>query len=181
MKSALVVIDVQKGLFEPEPAPFDADLVISRINTLSSRGRKAGVPVVFVQHETADGALSHGAPGWELDPRLQVAPGDHLIRKTTPDSFLRTRLTELLTKLEATHLILCGYATEFCVDTTARRAAGLKYHVTLAADAHTTHDKAHAPADAIRAHHNATLPAIGSYGVPIDAILSRDIVFNEGA
>lgn len=176
MKSALVVIDVQKGLFGPEPVPFDAKPVISRINELASRCRSASVPVIFVQHETQSGGLVYGSPGWELDPRLRVEPGDHVIRKTTPDSFLRTRLTELLTKLGATHLILCGYATEFCVDTTARRAAGLKYHVTLAADAHTTHDKSHASGDVIRAHHNATLPAIRSYGVPIDAILSGEIV-----
>ncbi|VFQ44031.1 cysteine hydrolase family protein [Desulfoluna butyratoxydans] len=176
MKSALLVIDVQKGLFGPEPAPFEAEPVISRINELASRCRNASVPVIFVQHETENGGLVYGSLGWGLDPRLRGEPGDHVIRKTTPDSFLRTRLTELLTKLGATHLILCGYATEFCVDTTARRAAGLKYRVTLAADAHTTHDKPHASGDAIRAHHNATLPAIRSFGVPIDAILSGEIV-----
>jgi len=61
------------------------------------------------------------------------------------------------------------------VDTTTRSAAAHGYAVTLAADAHTTHDKAHASAAQIRTHHNATLPDITSFGpriraVPADAI-----------
>ncbi|MNL42777.1 Isochorismatase family protein [compost metagenome] len=71
--------------------------------------------------------------------------------------------------------MVCGYATEFCVDTTVRRAAGLGMPVTLAADAHTTHDKPHASGARIRAHHNATLPAISSFGVKIAAVPAADI------
>jgi len=176
MKSALLVIDVQKGLFEPPP--FDADLVISRINDLATGARNEGTPVIYIQHETASGGgLDPDTPGCELDARLQVEPGDHRIRKTTPDSFLKTRLEELLKKLQVTHLVVSGYATEFCVDTTTRRAAGLGYHVTVAADAHTTHDKPHADGKTIQAHHNATLPAMKSFGVTINALSSEDIAF----
>lgn len=176
MKSALLVIDVQKGLFETPP--FDADLVIFRINDLAIRARNEGSPVIYIQHETSPGGgLDHDSPGWELDARLQVEPGDHRIRKTTPDSFLKTRLEELLKKLQVTHLVVSGYATEFCVDTTTRRAAGLGYHVTLAGDAHTTHDKPHADGKTIQAHHNATLPAMKSFGVIINALASADIDF----
>jgi len=76
--------------------------------------------------------------------------------------------------------VVCGYATEFCVDTTLRRAAGLGLTVTLAADAHTTHDKPHADGGQIRAHHNATLPAISSFGVKIAAVAAADL-FTGGA
>ena len=176
MKSALLVIDVQKGLFKV--APFDLGPMISRINNLATRAREQGVPVVYVSHETAPGGgLDHGTPAWELDGRIVSMAGDHSIRKTTPDSFLRTHLTELLTKLGVTHLVLSGYATEFCVDTTARRAAALGYDVTLAADAHTTHDKTHATGAAIRAHHNATLPSIASFGVTIQAVPAGEVSF----
>jgi nicotinamidase-related amidase len=61
------------------------------------------------------------------------------------------------------------------VDTTTRRAAGLGYHVVLAADAHTSHDKPHATGAKIREHHNATLSDITSFGVPIRAVASADI------
>jgi nicotinamidase-related amidase len=74
-------------------------------------------------------------------------------------------------------IVICGYASEFCVDTTSRRAAALGYPVIIAADAHTTHDKAHASALQIRTHHNATLENISSFGPVIRAIDSQQIVF----
>ena len=75
MNLALLVIDVQRGLFEPQPPPADADAVVERINALSAKAREAGMPVVFVQHERA-GDLEAESPGWALHPGLQVAEGD---------------------------------------------------------------------------------------------------------
>lgn len=175
MRSALLVIDVQRRLFDEEPRPFEANATIDRINALTARARQSKVPVVFVQHESESGSMVRGSDGWQLATGLHVADGDQHVRKTTPDSFLRTALGELLADQATENVIVCGYATEFCVDTTVRRAAALGYSVTIAADAHTTHDKAHASGAQIRAHHNATLPAITSFGRPIVAVPSADI------
>lgn len=175
MNLALVVIDVQHGLFQPAPA--DADAVVERINGLSARARRAGAPVIFVQHERDD--LSPDSDAWALHPALDVQAGDHRIRKTTPDSFLRTGLDEVLSFCGVECLVLCGYATEFCVDTTTRSAAAHGYHVMLAADAHTTHDKPHADAARIRAHHNATLSSIRSFGPSIRAVPAAEIRFAD--
>ena len=176
MKSALIVIDVQRALFETSPPPFDAADVLARINALADRARAAGAPVIYVQHESPGTLMAHGEPGWELDTRLEPAEGDIRVRKTTPDSFLRTGLGQALADAGVTELVVCGYATEFCVDTTVRRAAGLGMPVTLAADAHTTHDTPHASGAQIRAHHNATLPAISSFGVKITAVPAAGIL-----
>lgn len=181
MTSALIVIDVQRALFETTPAPADAEAVLARINALAVRAREAGAPVIYVQHESPGSAMDHGLPGWQLDSRLQPAEGDVRVRKTTPDSFLRTDLADALARAGATQLVVCGYASEFCVDTTVRRAAALGYPVTLAADAHTTQDKRHAPGAQIRAHHNATLSSISSFGVKIAAVPAADIVFPVAA
>ncbi|MBO9329078.1 isochorismatase family protein [Achromobacter xylosoxidans] len=178
MTSALIVIDVQRALFETSPAPAEAATIIGRINKLAGRARAAGAPVVYVQHESAGGAMVHGLPGWELDERLEPAPGDIRICKTTPDSFLRTGLADALSRAGVKELVVCGYASEFCVDTTVRRAAALGYPVTLAADAHTTHDKPHAAGAQIRAHHNATLSSISSFGVKIAAVATAQITFD---
>ncbi|MFZ6690276.1 cysteine hydrolase family protein [Undibacterium sp. SXout20W] len=177
MKSALLVIDVQRGLFDPEPRPFEADTVISRINALAERARYAATPVIFVQHEASDSALEFGSESWQLEQNLIVEEGDVILRKTTPDSFLATSLAGLLAQWGTEQLLICGYASEFCVDTTTRRAAALGFPVILVADAHTTHDKDHAPASMIRAHHNATLSNIRSFGPAIKAIASEQIVF----
>ena len=102
MNLALLVIDVQRGLFEPQPPPADADAVVERINALSAKAREAGMPVVFVQHERA-GDLEAESPGWALHPGLQVAEGDYRVRKATPDSFLRNRNVDKSTPLVVTH------------------------------------------------------------------------------
>lgn len=177
MTAALLVIDVQRDLFDPEPRPFEADTVVQRINALADRARAAGAPVIYIQHEYASDRLVHGTEGWQLARGLRPTPGDGYVRKTTPDAFLRTDLQDLLDGQGVETVVVCGYASEFCVDTTVRRAAALGYPVVLAADAHTTHDKAHAPAVAIRAHENATLPDIGSFGPEIQAIPAAEIGF----
>ncbi|CUI36034.1 isochorismatase [Achromobacter xylosoxidans] len=179
MTSALIVIDVQRALFETTPEPADASAVLARINDLAERARAAAAPVIYVQHEAAGSPLAQGEPGWQLDTRLRPADGDIRIRKTTPDSFLRTGLGEALSQAGVTQLVVCGYASEFCVDTTVRRAAALGYPVTLAADAHTTQDKPHAPGAQIRAHHNATLSSMTSFGVKIAAVPAADIAFGQ--
>ena len=177
MNTALLVIDVQRGLFDEEPRPFEADTVVDRINALTGRARNAGSRVVFIQHERPSGFLEYGSESWQLERRLVVADDDAIVRKTTPDSFLRTELEMLLAGWGTQKLVICGYASEFCVDTTTRRAAALGFPVVLVADAHTTHDKAHAGGLAIRTHHNATLPDIGSFGPEIVAVPANEVAF----
>ncbi|ERK09677.1 Isochorismatase [Serratia fonticola AU-P3(3)] len=133
--------------------------------------------MIFIQHQTAHEELSAGSAAWQIHQGLQVKPGDHRVDKTTPDSFLRTNLGKLLIAEGVTQLVICGYSTEYCVDTTTRRAAGLGYPVVLAADAHTSHDKPHASGLQIRAHHNATLSSIKSFGVAISAVPTAEVSF----
>jgi nicotinamidase-related amidase len=178
MKAALLIVDVQRDLFEPEPRPAEADAVIERINSLADQARTAGAPVIFVQHEYRAERCVADTPGWELVPQLRVLAGDLKVRKTTPDSFLRTGLRDLLEQHYVEKLVICGFATEFCIDTTTRRAAAQGYEVVLAADAHTTHDKEHASAVQIRRHHNVTLADIGSFGPVISAIPTAEIRFD---
>lgn len=180
MKTALLVIDVQRGLFEAAPPPFEAGAVLERINSLTSRARAAGVPVVFIQHERDASPLQYGSEKWRLDRRLVVEAQDVTLRKTTPDSFLRTELSSLLDKLGAQKLVICGYASEFCVDTTTRRAASLGFPVVLVSDAHTTHDKKHATGAQIRAHQNATLPNL-SFGPVIEIKVAAGVAFEAPA
>ncbi|WNJ97726.1 cysteine hydrolase family protein [Vibrio ruber] len=176
MKSAVLVIDVQSILFDPEPQPFERNEVLTRINQVTDWARQNNIPVIFIQHEQAGTPIEYGSEGWQLQSSLRVENSDHLVRKTTPDSFLRTNLEPLLQELGVEHLYICGYATEFCVDTTTRRAAGLGYSVDLVSNAHTTQSKTHLSGEQIRAHHNAILPNISSFGVKIGAITTEALV-----
>ncbi|MEO6919242.1 MAG: cysteine hydrolase family protein [Collimonas sp.] len=177
MKSALLVIDVQHGLFEQTPRPFEAEAVVERINTLAAKARAAGAPVIFIQHETPDDELAYNSVNWQLQPGLQVKDSDIKLRKKTSDSFLGTELQELLVARHIGQVVICGYASEFCLDTTVRSAAALGYPVLLASDAHTTHDKPHATGQQIRAHENATLPNIDSFDGKITAVATAELHF----
>jgi nicotinamidase-related amidase len=90
MKQALLVIDVQCGLFDAAPRPFEADTVVGRINALTARAREAGVAVVRVQHEHT-GELPHGSTNWQLERNLAVPENDFRVRKTTPTHFCARR------------------------------------------------------------------------------------------
>ena len=175
MNHAILIIDVQSILFDPVPRPFEADLVVERINRVTSWARSNDVVVIHVQHEKAGSEIEFGSAGWKLQAGLKLEECDEFVRKTTPDSFLRTKLEALLKQNDVEHLIVCGYASEFCVDTTVRRAAGLGYSVELVSDAHTTHDKPHASAEQIRAHNNATLPNISSFGTKIATVTADEL------
>ena len=164
MTTALLIIDVQRALCSGEWAAFDIERVLERINALGARARAAGGPVVLVQHEEDAGPLRADSAGWQLAEALDTATADLRVRKTTPDSFHRTELQRLLQERGVDALVVCGLQSDFCIDTTVRRALALDYHVTLAADAHTTLDNGVLTAAQIAAHHNATLAQMTSFG-----------------
>jgi nicotinamidase-related amidase len=173
--AALLIIDVQQALSHGEYAAFEAERVIARINEVSARLRAAGAPVIVIQHEAPGGALAHGSEGWQLSPGLVVAPGDVRMRKTATDSFHATELQSLLQTRGVTELIACGFQSEFCVDTTTRRALALGYPVTLIQDGHSTLDNGVLSAAQISAHHNETLSNITSFGPRAVAVPAAQI------
>ena len=87
---AVLVIDVQQGLCVGEGKPYDCEGTISRINQVTEKARAANVPVIFIQHESSSGYLEYGTEDWQLANGLVSQPTDWYVRKTTPDSFLRT-------------------------------------------------------------------------------------------
>lgn len=173
-RAALIVIDVQRAFFEQADKPADDTAVIARINQLSAGARNAGCPVIFIHHERPETGLEYGSEAWQLHKDLKATSDDHLIRKTTPDSFNGTELDNLLKRLEVSELVICGFASEFCVDTTTRRAASLGYPVSLVGDAHTTYDKEHCSAAVIRQHHNLTLSSIQSFPAKVSLTTTAD-------
>lgn len=172
MTTALLIIDVQQALCSGEHKVYDAQRVIERINLVARRFRAAGAPVFVIQHEAADSPFAHASAGWQLASGLELAADDVRVRKTTPDSYHRTELHAALQERGVTDLVICGMQSEFCVDTTTRRALALGYPVQLVADGHSTSDNAILSAAQISAHHNQTLASMSSFGaraVPVAA------------
>jgi nicotinamidase-related amidase len=165
MTTALLIIDVQNAIVsetgKPDRQPLiDAalDATVDRLRVLQEKARQAGVPVVMVQHDGGQGdRLEAGTEGWAIRHEIAPAPGDVLVEKRSCDSFFETDLADRLHERSISHLVIGGCMTQFCIDTTVRRAVSMGYDVTLVADGHTTGDRGGLTFDQIVAHHNATL------------------------
>ncbi len=175
MNTAVLIIDVQQGLCEGPSAAYDCAATIKRINSVSQHARDSGVPVIFNQHESGPGYLEYKTASWQLANGLESKPSDLYVRKTTPDAFLRTELLETLEKHHITEVIVCGMHTEFCVDTTIRKALALGYPVTLVSDAHTSAGNSALTPQQVIDHHNLTLTNISSFGPKVTTLQSHEI------
>jgi len=154
MKSALIITDMQQGLFS---APkHDAAGLVTRLNQLARRIRAASGIVIFIQHEGLAGdAFEPQSPGWQLLSDLVVEPNDVIVSKKSCDAFLNTKLADLLRTNGVDRLVITGCATDYCVDTTIRSALARGYATVVPADGHTVSDRPHMSAEKIIAHHNA--------------------------
>ena len=132
-KGALVVVDVQKGVMA---GTWEAKRVVANVAHTVDRARADGVPVVWVQH--SDDELPRGSDEWKWVPELVPAEGEPLIHKSFNSAFEQTELESELATLGATHLVLAGAASNWCIRATAYGALERGYDLTLVRDAHTT-------------------------------------------
>lgn len=175
--NALLIIDVQVGLVEWIPGEIQSS-VLSRIGTLVAKARASETPVIYIQHDgPKDHPLETHTKGWEIHPSIKPLESESVVRKRESDSFFETTLQEELKKRGIKHLVIAGGMTEYCVDTTCRRATSLGYDVTLARDAHLTRDNGVLTAANIIAHHNFVLDDFGAGDHVIKAKPADQIVF----
>ena len=132
-KPVMVVVDVQVGVMKEA---WEAPRVIRTVSHAVERARSEAVPVIWVQHSNQD--LSKGSVQWQWVPELVPAESEVLIHKKYNSSFEQTSLDSELARIGATHIVLAGAATNWCIRATAYGALDRGYDLTLVQDAHTT-------------------------------------------
>jgi nicotinamidase-related amidase len=132
-RSVLLVVDFQVGVVKDA---WDAPRIGANIVRAVERARAQGVPVVWVQHEDDD--MPRGGPQWQFAPELVPAAEELRLCKRYNSAFEETSLEPELARLGATHLVLAGAMTNFCIRSAAYAALERGYDLTLLADAHTT-------------------------------------------
>ena len=130
---ALVIVDVQVGVMAQA---WEAPRVIKNVGRAVGRAREAGVPVIWVQHESDE--LPRDSSSWQLAPELVPAAGEARVYKRFESSFEGTHLEEKLAQAGVTHVVLAGASTNWCIRATAYAALDRGYDLTLLKDAHTT-------------------------------------------
>lgn len=145
---ALVVVDLQKGLQSiPMVRPWSE--VVSRSAELARAFRERNFPVVLVNVTGAAPGRTEGGHrmdslphDWaELVPELGAVDSDHRVSKQTWGAFTGTGLEDHLRKLGVTQVVIAGVATSMGVESTARQAHELGFHVVVATDAITDPDQ----------------------------------------
>lgn len=140
LSTALLVIDVQQGLFNRSTPIYKADLLLQNIHLLVERAHQAGVPVIYVQHQS-DKVFPVGSENWQLHPSLHPRENELIIHKQHGSAFQDTTLGEELDKLGIARLVICGLVTHGCIRAGTQGALKRGYQVTLASDAHSNYSK----------------------------------------
>lgn len=139
-KTALLIIDAQQEYFAPAGKMVlpDGPKAVKRIARTLEWARTKGVPVVHIVHESRRpnaATFVPGSPALEIHPDVAPKPGESIVKKHMPGAFTRTQLEEHLKKLGVEQVIVSGFMTQMCCDTTTREAAHRGFKVILLSDA----------------------------------------------
>ncbi len=169
MKTALLIIDIQKDYFEggkyPLVNPLDA---AKNAYILLQCFREHGGQHIHIQHISLkpDAAFFiKGESGSDIHDAVAHFEGEPIVYKHYPNSFRETNLLEMLKEWGIERVVITGMMTHMCVDATARAAADFGFQVIVAEDACASRDLIYGettiPAELV---HKSFLAALKSYG-----------------
>jgi len=152
--TALLVIDVQEEYFDRTGPAFVAEAAdrLGAVNDLIAAFAGVHAPVVYIRHahrpngadvgrmgdfasEDEEDAFVEGTPRVAFHAGLTVPDDPIVVTKTRYDAFLGTDLDGILRTLGVTTVVITGFMTSFCCDTTARSAQGRDYGTLFVEDA----------------------------------------------
>jgi nicotinamidase-related amidase len=147
--TALVVIDLQRGIVGGQAMPHSAADVVSRTAAIAAAFRRAKASVILVHVDpgpagilfprtTADNPrppMNPAADFAELVPELNRQPSDAVVVKHQPNAFYGTDLEIHLRRRGIRTIVLCGIATNLGVEGTARAAQERGYELVFVEDA----------------------------------------------
>jgi nicotinamidase-related amidase len=145
VKRALLVIDVQNEYFTGKmPVSYPAGSFDNILKAVDAANRNK-IPVILIRHEALQKdatAFLRNSSEWEIREELLVREYVRIIDKTLPGSFTNTELEESLKGMGIDTIVVSGYMTQMCCDTTARQAVHLGFSVEFLSDATGTLDVA---------------------------------------
>ena len=138
-KSALILIDCQNTYREGIMQLEGVEPALKECAVLLQRARDAGAPVIHIQHEAGAGSpYDTNAPIGQIADVVAPLSSEKVITKQYPSSFEKTDLDAELKRLGVTDLIIAGFMTHVCVNSTSRAAFNLGYRPTVVASATAT-------------------------------------------
>lgn len=159
--TALVVVDVQNDFCHPEGhfARHGKNLSaieerLPKVCAFVQEAQSLGIRTVFTHQTTLPDGKSdspawlrfkcrdgkspdytlRGTWGWKLVEGLEVGSQDLVVEKFRPDSFVQTNLDLLLRAHAVETVVILGFITEGCVESTVRAASYHDYYTVVVKD-----------------------------------------------
>ena len=154
-KTALVVIDLQKGIVSMQTEPHSSKVVIENTVKILTEARRRDIPVFLVHvtpspdlkdalrpvSETSYQMSKYDSSWSEYVPELSIQPSDFLITKHQWGAFYGTDLDLQLRRRGIDTIILCGISTNFGVESTGRFAYEYGFNQIFVSDAMAARSK----------------------------------------
>ncbi|KAK6458342.1 Isochorismatase-like protein [Scheffersomyces xylosifermentans] len=150
-KQAFILIDLQNDYYPDGKFPLvgvkeateNAATLLNEIRKL-----KDDYLIIHVRHEFPGDAsqapfFGQGTEGSQIYEGVKSEPGEIVITKNSPNSFIQTDLQKILDENKVSDIIIVGAMTHMCVQGTSRAAAEKGYKVTVIEDAVATRDLEH--------------------------------------
>ncbi len=143
MRRCLLVIDVQNEYFNGKlPVTYPENSLANIVRAMDA-AQIAAIPVAVIQHaapQPDSTVFRHGSREWQLRPEIVVRPRAAIFHKNLPGSFTGTELEAFLREQGVDTVVIAGYMSQMCCDTTARQAVHLGFNVEFLSDATGTLD-----------------------------------------
>jgi nicotinamidase-related amidase len=137
--STLIMIDCQNTYTRGVMALDGVTAALDEAATLLTRARSAGIPIMHIKHDAGEGSpYDIRAEIGQIVNRVAPEGDEPVIVKHFPNSFVQTELDDQLKAVSARNLLLAGFMTHMCVNSTARGAFNLGYAPTVVASATAT-------------------------------------------
>jgi nicotinamidase-related amidase len=180
--TALLIIDMQKGMLSPTLPPRNNVGAEANIARLLAAWRERDQPVVLVRHISRAPAsvFAPGQPGAEFQERFTPLAHEHVVEKNVPDAFISTGLERWLHARGIRHVVIAGVSTNNSVEATARTAGNLGFSTVVVADACFTFDKTDF-GGTLRSAEEVHLMALANLHGEYAAVRTTDEVINPAA
>lgn len=172
--SALILIDIQNTYRQGLMQLTNVEPAIQEAKRLLIKARALNIPVIHIQHDAGVGTpyditADIGAIADEVAP----ISGEKVITKNYPNAFVQTELDAELKALGIKNIVLAGFMTHMCVNSTAHGGFNLGYSPTIIASATATRPLMSANGKVLSAeevHHGALASTRDMYAVIVDDV-----------
>ena len=137
--SALIMVDCQNTYRHGIMQLTNVEAAILEAQKLLNMARDLNIPIIHIQHDAGVGSpYDVTAEIGQISSEVAPKNGENVITKNYPNAFIATPLEAQLKALGIENLILAGFMTHMCINSTARGAFNLGFKPTVVASACAT-------------------------------------------